>query len=125
MRRRQQRLFGEVVSVKCALLSVPTGELGDNSWVQLVPVGKRVHVTHSPCSFTLISSQEGGGGTGPEMTASGFLKWGIWEGCMAPWMGVALQVPAAPVATELPWRDRWQLCAYHFPSLAGQRPPKR
>lgn len=69
MRRRQQRLFGEVVTVKCALLSVPTGVLGDNSWVQLVPVGRRVHVTQSPCSFTLIASQEGGGGAGPEMTA--------------------------------------------------------
>lgn len=101
-----KRLFGEVVSVQCALLSVPTGELGDKSWVQLVPAGRRVHVTRSPCSFTSVSSQEGGGGTGPEVTASGFLKWGIWEGCVAPWLGVAPQVPAAPVAAELPRRDR-------------------
>lgn len=27
-----------------------------------------------------------------------------------PWMGVAPQVPTAPVAAALPGRGRWQLC---------------
>lgn len=44
------------------------------------------------------------------------------EGCMAPQLGVALGYPqllghSAPVGGE------WQLCVYHFPSPAEQRPP--
>lgn len=49
--------------------------------------GRRVHVTGSPCSFSLISSQENGGGTGPGMTPCGFLKWRLWEGCTASGWG--------------------------------------